>query len=63
MDLEKQAKKAGGMVHPLIGNHDEKKYPPGYFERQFEFGPNGKYGRWIRKHDSVIQINDTLFLH
>jgi hypothetical protein len=119
MELEKQAKKAGGMVHPLIGNHEamniygdlryatpeefasfrrsnsqeiqaefwrahaadlqakgeaakltpqyraewEKQFPPGFAEHRYEFGPNGKYGNWIRKHNAVIRINDTLFLH
>jgi hypothetical protein len=119
MDLEKQARKAGGMVHPLIGNHEamniygdlryvtpeefasfktpsseevrerfwemhaeemnskgaaggltpaykkewQAQNPLGFFEHRFEFGVNGKYGKWIRKHDAVILINDTLFLH
>jgi hypothetical protein len=119
MDLEKQAKKAGGMVHALIGNHEamnmygdlrytipeefdsfrrsnseeiraefwkmheaelrdsgqsakltvqyqrewEKQYPLGWFEHRYEFGPGGKYGKWIRNHNAVIRINDTLFLH
>ena len=118
MDLEKQAKKAGGMVHALIGNHEamnmygdlrytvpeefasfkttnseevrskfweqhveelrvkggkkidgeyrkqwDQQYPAGYFEHRYEFNPDGKYGKWIRGHDAVIKINDTLFLH
>jgi hypothetical protein len=117
MNLEKQAKKAGGMVHALIGNHEamnlyedlrytipeefssfrrsnseeiraafwqmqeeelrktgqtvtpqyqkewEKQHPLGWVEHRFEFGPNGKYGKWIRNHNAVIRINDTLFLH
>lgn len=119
MDLEKQAKKAGGMVHALIGNHEamnvygdlrytvpeefesfrrsnseeirnefyrmheaelrssghgptltaqyrkqwESQFPLGFLEHRLEFGPNGKYGRWILKHEAVIRINDTLFVH
>jgi hypothetical protein len=119
MDLEKQAKKAGGMVHALIGNHEamnmygdlryatpeefasfrtsrseeirehfwqqhleeqkaqgktgqataeekkawEAERPLGFFEHRFEFGSNGKYGKWIRDHHAMIRINDTLFLH
>jgi len=122
MKLEKQAKKAKGYVHALIGNHeamniygdlryvhpgeyaafknqksadnrrkyykqhvdDVKQNPPpdgvpefgpayrrewergrplGWFEHRNGFRPVGIYGRWILKHNAVIQINDTIFLH
>ena len=122
MDLEKQARGAGGFVHALIGNHEamsiygdlryvtpgdfasfrdgnsekvreafyqmhlkelasdpnqaanakpdeaywkawEDEHPLGYFERRFEFGPNGRYGKWIAAHDTIIRINDTVFVH
>jgi len=26
-------------------------------------GPDGKYGAWIRQHNAVIKINDTLLVH
>jgi hypothetical protein len=120
--LESEARKAGGYVHALIGNHEamniygdlryvsageyeafrnsrseemranfykehqeevrsrspkgqtptfddayrkewEAKHPLGFFEHRFEFGPNGKYGKWIRRHNAVIRINDSIFLH
>ncbi len=41
----------------------EEKHPLGYFEHRYQFGPKGKYGRWIRKHNTVIKLNDTLFVH
>ena len=122
MKLEKQAKKAKGYVHALIGNHeamnmygdlryvhpgeysafknpksaetrqkyfkqhvnDVKQNPPpdgvpefgpayrrawerdnllGSFEHRIAFSAAGSYGRWILKHNAVIQINDTIFLH
>jgi hypothetical protein len=122
MKLEKQAKKAKGYVHALIGNHEamnmygdlryvhpgeysafkdsksadtRRKYyqqhvdsvkqnpppegvpefgpayrrawergsPLGWFEHRIGFSPAGSYGRWILKHNAVIQINDTIFLH
>jgi hypothetical protein len=28
-----------------------------------EFGPKGKYGKWIRSHQAVIKINDSLYIH
>ncbi len=124
MGLEKQAQKAGGMVIPLIGNHDamnvmgdvryvtpeiyrtfstsrseevraralrdyakflsahvghshsllvptddatRKKWlddhPLGYFEYRDAFGPNGRYGRWIRSHHAIVQVGDGIFVH
>jgi len=96
MKLEGQARRAGGHVHALIGNHEslnifgDLRYvspgefaafqgesskkrsptaeagagkPPGYAEHRRQFGPDGTYGRWIRGHNTVIKINDTVFLH
>jgi len=122
MKLEGQARKAGGAVHVLIGNHEamnvygdlryttpgefaaykesnsreirdhyyeqhqeelrknppaeglpafddayrkewESTHPLGWYEHRFFFGPNGKYGKWIRSLNTVIKVNDTLFIH
>jgi len=122
MQLEPQARMAGGAVHALIGNHEamnvygdlryvspeefasfrdsnsekvreayyqkqlqqlstdperkegsspgdddrkawEEKHPLGYFEHLYYFSPSGKYGKWILQHNTVIQINDTIFSH
>jgi hypothetical protein len=37
--------------------------PPGWVEHRTEFGPSGKYGRWIRSHKTIVKINEILFLH
>lgn len=122
MRLEDEARRAGGAVHCLIGNHEamnlygdlrylspgevaafkdadsekardeffkehrkelERALPPGkvptfdeayrkrweadvplgFAEHRRAFGPEGKYGKWIRGHNAVIQIDGTLFLH
>jgi hypothetical protein len=77
MSLEKQAEKAGGRVHAIIGNHEamlmtgDLRYAhPGEIE---SFGgreglikaysPKGKYGKWILGHNAAIKINDILFVH
>jgi hypothetical protein len=40
-----------------------EEHPLGYFEHLLEFGPNGRYGKWIAQHNTVIQIDDTIFSH
>ena len=38
-------------------------HPPGFAELRAAFGASGKYGKWIREHNAVIKIDDTLFIH
>jgi predicted MPP superfamily phosphohydrolase len=37
--------------------------PAGFVEHRKAFSPEGKYGKWIRKNNIVVKVNDTLFLH
>jgi len=41
----------------------DAEHPLGWVEHRGEFGPAGKYGKWIRGHQAVIRIDATLFLH
>lgn len=41
----------------------DSEHPLGYAEHRREFGPAGKYGKWIRGLNTIIKIDDTLFLH
>lgn len=77
MKLQDQAAKVGGVVHPLIGNHEamvllgdwryvhpgEVKAFGGVEEFRKAMSAEGKYGRWIRTHNTAIKINDLLFVH
>lgn len=122
MRLEREAERAGGRLHALLGNHEvmrmmgdlryvsageyeafrspdasdlrERHYelsrehaeaearkagdrfdakshrtrflaaiPLGYVEMQISFGPQGDYGRWLRRRPALARINDTLFVH
>ena len=77
MKLEVEAKKSGGHVHCLAGNHEEmilrgdwRYVHPGEVQAfgdnakySAAVGPGGVYGKWIRGHNGVIKINNVLFLH
>ncbi|MCD4655832.1 metallophosphoesterase [bacterium] len=77
MELEIQASSYGGAVHALIGNHeamimqkDLRYVHPGESESHGgetsflnNMAPDGKYGSWICRHNAVIKINDTVFVH
>jgi len=50
--------------------HDEadrqkwmEEHPLGFFEFRDAFGPQGLYGRWLRRLDTVAQVGDVLFVH
>lgn len=76
--LEKQAEKAGGKVHFILGNHElmvlsgnlkylNKKYK--YIQNEtginysYLYNNNTLIGKWIRSKNAVIKINDILFVH
>jgi len=39
------------------------RHPPGWVEHREAFRPSGHYGSWIGRHNAVIRINDSLFMH
>jgi hypothetical protein len=76
--LEKQAAKAGGMVHVLLGNHDvmvlhgylkyiHEKYKKEEIitnTRYFDlYSENSLLGKWLRSKPVAISINDVLMVH
>ncbi len=77
MSLEKEATAAGGTVQVLLGNHevmnmlgDRRDVSPdaiksfGGEEKYREaFGPNGRYGRWLRSKPIIASIGGTVFMH
>jgi hypothetical protein len=59
-----------GHAHPSVFPDSEegrakwmKAHPPGYFEYVDAMGPDGVYGRWLRKHRAVVKVGDGLFVH
>jgi predicted MPP superfamily phosphohydrolase len=76
--LDLKAKKSGGRVHMLLGNHeimvmtndtrylnDKYAFFLKYFLRDYAsfYGPNTELGRWLRSQNVVIKINGFLFSH
>jgi hypothetical protein len=37
--------------------------PRGLAGHREAYGPNGRYGRWLRERPAVVRVNDTLFVH
>ena len=77
--LEQQARSAGGRVHFLLGNHEtmvlrrdlryvNSKYLNGIVRRSrihYDelYGPDMEMGRWLRTRNTVVKVNDVLFVH
>ena len=77
--LEQEARREGGQVHVLLGNHEimvmqddlryvNEKYTNGIVRRSgidYDdlFGPDMELGRWLRSKHIVIKLNDILFVH
>jgi hypothetical protein len=41
----------------------EAQHPLGWVEHRLAFGSSGKYGNWLRERNTVVKIDDYLFLH
>ena len=76
--LAQQAKVAGGRVHLLLGNHEimvlmgDGRYASTKYQEMCKrlavnygtfFAPDTELGRWLRSLNSVIRINDVIFVH
>jgi hypothetical protein len=77
MTLEEQAKRAGGRVHALLGNHEvmnmvgeTRDGSPEIFasfggeaETREAFGPRGRYGKWLRSKMPIAKVETSVFMH
>ena len=75
--LEIQAKRAGGRVHMLLGNHEnmvaagDLRYtntlytnaPSGMPGVVERYGPDSELGRWLRAKPALLKLGPFLFLH
>jgi hypothetical protein len=39
------------------------RFPLGYVEHRRIWDKGGEFGKWVRRHNSVVKINDILFVH
>ncbi len=39
------------------------RHPAGFIEQREAFSPKGSYGRWLRGHAALVEINGVIFLH
>jgi hypothetical protein len=72
MRLEREARRAGGRVHTLLGNHDVLP-AAGRFSRMTgkerrsyrkgDFRGDGPYSEWLRRRPSILKIGETVFVH
>ena len=77
--LEQEARKSGGRVHFLLGNHElmvlrgdlryvHKEYIKGItrgtrISYEDLYGPDTELGRWLRTKNTIIKLNEILFVH
>ena len=40
-----------------------KNHPAGYLEQRDAFAPTGKYGRWLRSRNAVVEMSGIIFVH
>lgn len=77
-ELQIEAQNSGGNVHLLLGNHEvmaltgDHRYISAKYDffNRFTytnyyqlFGKNTVLGRWLRNQNTIVQINDYLFMH
>lgn len=76
--LEQEARRAGGRVHYVLGNHDamllygDHRYVAPKYRQVAErlgtplldlFGPMTEFGRWMRTKPVMLRIDSVLFTH
>jgi len=64
--LASHSKSLATVSQPIFPTTEEgwmSTHPAGLLEYREAFGPDGKYGKWIRHHDTVIEVEGVIFLH
>jgi hypothetical protein len=59
----KQRKQPEPQFSPQMEAEWLKAHPRGFLEYIDAFGPAGKYGKWLRKQQAVVELQGNVFLH
>ncbi len=64
-DLRRETREKGerAPTKNAARNDFTEKYPIGYIEHRRAFDADGRYGKWIRSHNTSVLINGVLFSH
>lgn len=62
---EKHTALLAELSHPMELTEAEwmARHPPGFIEQREAFSPRGTYGKWLRGHAALAEIDDVIFLH
>jgi len=52
-----------GKAPPVSEDEWMKSHPAGFIEHREIFGPDGKYGKWLRTLPAAARVDDSIFLH
>lgn len=63
-DAEQRARSAGERFEEMVFRAQfEKEIPLGLLEMREAFAAGGEYGKWLRQHNTTVNINGVQFLH
>lgn len=61
--VEWKKKDGAGGLPPEPEEDWNKTHPPGFLEHRDAYSLDGKYGKWLRSHQTLIELNGILFMH
>lgn len=58
-----QLRQVSRTYQPVLKSVWMDAHPLGFVEYREAFGPQGRYGRWLRNKPAVLRVGDTVFMH
>jgi Calcineurin-like phosphoesterase len=63
LDKASRRKQPQTQLTPQTEEDWMKNHPPGFLEHRDAYGPNGAYGKWLRRNAAVVELQNNVFLH